>query len=280
MRKKYFLLLGMVMVIGTLIGCGKNEEFTSDALKENTETVDEMTDKEENATNYVTYEFETFDGDTIVIDSKNIVSQESDENPLESEKVPDDAEVIAPGRDYVYLADTSYYYVEDAENNLVTIANKNTSDIDNTDVDSDEVFSTDDYSISYTKGLFEAYEVRGFVRLSYCNSDLQFAGSNEIIITKDEGTTVDDIIQAIAGDDKDNISDGLLGNQEIPTKNYTRISKSPADDSLTLYDSFVVMQSGDDVITLEVIRTVGQDDETDMTIDGAFTHTFESFVLK
>lgn len=280
MRKKYFLLFGMVMVIGTLIGCGKNEEFTSDALKENTETVDEMTDKEENATNYVTYEFETFDGDTIVIDSKNIVSQESDENPLESEKVPDDAEVIAPGKDYVYFADTSYYYVEDAENNLVTIANKNTSDIDNTNVDSDEVFLTDDYSISYTKGLFEAYEVRGFVRLSYCNTDLPFVGSNEIIITKDEGATVDDIIQAIAGDDKDNISDGLLGNQEIPTKNYTRISKSPADDSLTLSDSFLVMQSGDNVITLEVIRTVGQDDETDMTIEGAFTHTLESFVLK
>jgi len=147
-------------------------------------------------------------------------------------------------------------------------------------VSEDAVYSNDDYSISYTEGLFEANEVRGFVRLSYCNKDVQFAGSNEIIITKDEGATADDIIQAIAGDDMDSVSDGTLGEQLIPVKTYMRTSESPADSALTLVDSFMVMQSGDDAITLEVIRTVGQDDATDMTIEGAFTHTLESFTLK
>jgi len=144
----------------------------------------------------------------------------------------------------------------------------------------DVEYSNDDFSISYTDGFFEANEVRGMVRITYVNKDVKFAGSNEIIITKDEGTTVDEIAQAIAGDEKDQISDGSLGAKAIPVKTFTRTSESPADSSLTLVDSFMVMQSGDDVITLEVIRTVGQDEETDMTIEGAFTHTLESFVLK
>jgi len=149
-----------------------------------------------------------------------------------------------------------------------------------TTVSNEKVYSNDDYSISYTEGLFEANEVRGMVRLSYCNKKVNFAGSNEIIITKDENTTVEDIIKAIVGEDSlDNVSDGSLGSQVIPVKTYMRTSESPADNSLTLVDSFMVMQKGDDVITIEIIRTVGQDDETDMTIEGAFTYSLESFTL-
>ncbi len=105
MRTRMIVAIGLVMMAGALTACG-------------------LVKKEAKATEYVTYEFETYDGNKVVIDSTNIVSQEKDENPLESSIVPADAEVIAPGRDYVYLSDSTYYYVEDATNNLVTVANQ------------------------------------------------------------------------------------------------------------------------------------------------------------
>ncbi len=73
---------------------------------------------------YKAYEIETFDGEVIVIDDSNIISQQAVEDVLETTLVPSEAEVIAPGRDYVYLADDNNYYVEDAVDNLLTIATK------------------------------------------------------------------------------------------------------------------------------------------------------------
>jgi len=287
MKKKICVALGVVMMAACLTACGNEaekaaadkEQVAAEAVAENTEEpkAEVIEAATETASEYVTYEFETFEGDTVVIDSSNILSQDADEEPLESTKVPAEAEVIAPGRDLVYLADAEYYYVEDAENGLVTVATKGADD---TTAAADEVFKNDDFSIAYTPGTFEASEVRGFVRVVYVNEEVQAPGSNEIIITKDEGTTVDDIVKAIVGDGSmDDVSDGSLGADMIPVKSYTRISESPADSALTLTDSFMVMQSGDDVITVEVIRTVGSDEDTDMTVEGAFTHTLESFAL-
>lgn len=75
-------------------------------------------------TEFVTYEFETFDGVIVKIDETNIISQKTENNVLETTEVPADAEVIAPGRDYVYLDDGEFYYVEDAANDLLTKALK------------------------------------------------------------------------------------------------------------------------------------------------------------
>jgi len=279
MKKKICVAIGMVMMIGCMTACGAAAEDTGAPVKEEIAAGD--TTVTVSVSEYETYEFDTYDGEHVVIDGINIVSQDADENPLESTKVPADAEVIAPGRDYVYLADNDYYYVEDAVNNLVTVATKGMSDMGMTDVIEDEVFENDDYSFAYTPGTFEVNEARGSVMVTYCNPEVQSAGSNEIIITKEEGCTVDDIITAIVGDDSmDNVSDGSLGADMIPVKSYVRTSESPADASLTLYDQCMVLQDGGDVITVEIIRTVGQADEIDMPIEGAFTHTLESFVLK
>jgi len=84
-----------------------------------------ITFEKEKSAETITYEFEDFEGNTVKIDDSNIISQEQVENVLETDLVPSEAEVIAPGRDYVYLADANYYYVEDAVNGLLTIAEKN-----------------------------------------------------------------------------------------------------------------------------------------------------------
>ena len=73
---------------------------------------------------FVTYEFETYDGDEVVIDESNIILQEKTSTPEESSDISSEAEIVAPGRDYVYMADDSFYYIADYENNLLTIATK------------------------------------------------------------------------------------------------------------------------------------------------------------
>ncbi|GEM_PF-2118488 len=288
MRKKYFVAAGLVLLMGCMTACGQSAK-DAQGVKETQESSEpeeakiKILDNEDSGSSeYTTYEFETYDGESVVIDSSNIVSQEHDDNPLESALVPSDAEVVAPGRDYVYLADDAYYYVEDAVKNLVTKANKGEAAAQTESAATgDEVFSCDDYSISYNPADFVVSDVRGFIQLLYCNESVQCAGSNEILISKDEGVTVDEIINAIAGEETDMISDGCIGAQEIPVKLYSRTSDAPVESDLplTLVDSFTVMQCGTGTITIEVIRTVGEGDEIDMTIEGAFTHALETFAL-
>ncbi len=78
----------------------------------------------DSSSKYQTYEFDTYDGGKVVIDDSNIVSQESIDDSLEWDELPEDAEQLAPGRDFILFASGDKYYVEDAANNLVTIANK------------------------------------------------------------------------------------------------------------------------------------------------------------
>lgn len=104
-----------------MIGCGAKKE--TEVKSENVEkNLDSSEDKKE--ITYKTYEVETFDGTTVKIDDTNIISQEKVEDVLETTLVPSDAEVIAPGRDFVYLADANNYYVEDVVDQLLTIAKK------------------------------------------------------------------------------------------------------------------------------------------------------------
>ncbi len=78
----------------------------------------------DSSSKYQTYEFDTYDGGKVVIDDSNIVSQESVDVSLEWDELPEDAEQLAPGRDFILFSSGDKYYVEDAANNLVTIANK------------------------------------------------------------------------------------------------------------------------------------------------------------
>lgn len=88
------------------------------------EQIYESLQKEVTDVSYKTYETGTFDGTVIKIDETNIISQEKVEDVLETTLVPSEAEVIAPGRDFVYLADANNYYVEDVVDQLLTIAKK------------------------------------------------------------------------------------------------------------------------------------------------------------
>ena len=107
------------------------------------------------ATELVTYEFETFDNEKVVIDENSIVTQESSNDPEHSDFVSEAAagNIVAPGRDFVYLADDDYYYVADLSRNLITVADKskalaNTSNDEEVN-DNPGFFETDSWSITY-----------------------------------------------------------------------------------------------------------------------------------
>lgn len=125
-----------------VMGCSVEKTMTTTETytdeNGNTVTMTQTTDKNGNVKNgtaviepaeaaeLVTYEFETFDNVKVVIDENSIVAQESCEDPEHSELVSAEAagNIIAPGRDYVYLEDDDYYYVADLYRNLITVADK------------------------------------------------------------------------------------------------------------------------------------------------------------
>lgn len=113
MKKKTVLTVMAALMVATFALTACNVSVSTESYSSES-TVDDQS-------SVVEYEFETFDEETVVIDEANIESQEKVDEPLEY-TLPDNAEQIAPGRDFVLFTDGSNYYVEDAANGLVTIA--------------------------------------------------------------------------------------------------------------------------------------------------------------
>lgn len=138
MKKRIVLTLVAAVAAVSLMGCGITTtstytETTTDAngntvttttTTTNGDTTTETT--EETSEELVTYEFETFDNVQVVIDENSIITQEPSEDPENSDLVSESARgnIIAPGRDYVYLEDDDYYYVADLSRQLITVADK------------------------------------------------------------------------------------------------------------------------------------------------------------
>lgn len=113
LKKEFFILVFICVILCVNVaGCSISSSSTS--KKDNEATITN--------TAYQTYEFETYDGESVTIDVSNIVSQMACDEPLEWDELPADAEQMAPGRDFILFADENNYYVEDATNGLVTVA--------------------------------------------------------------------------------------------------------------------------------------------------------------
>lgn len=129
LKKKIAVLATVtVMVMGACIGCGNNAKVEN-AVSANTETKAEL----------VTYEFETHDNLKIVLDASNITAQEPSDDPEHSELISAEAanNIIAPGRDYIYLEDDKNYYVADLSRHLVTVADKSKVKTDSANTQAD-----------------------------------------------------------------------------------------------------------------------------------------------
>lgn len=223
---------------------------------------------------YKTYVTELFDGSTLEINEQNILSQEPEENVLETTKVPADAEVIAPGRDYVYLADDLYYYVEDEANGLLTIATKgenNTSTI--------LTYEGDGFSFDYDDASFFLYEdtENNSVTVSYDKEGVDIAGSNVITFTKCDNVTCQDLIKEKVKDCDGNEADIEEITLNENASGYTYFNRGESDESeLKVTQAYYVIQCDDSVVLIDVFRTMGPDEATEMAIDDCFEYVFQT----
>lgn len=284
--KKLLVIGVLMMAVMSVTACGTDS--AKEEAAESTEAAKEEA-AESAQTEYETYEFETFDGRNIVIDETNIVSQETVENVLETTKVPADAEVIAPGRDYVYLEDADFFYVEDAAKNLLTIANKDAqADEETADSSSEEAkvieYDADYYNLSYKEGSFEEFGDEGnrTVTFSYCRDGIEMAGSNvitfDIVETVEAKAYLEEKVEAIAGD-VTLIEKVNMAATEENCYVYTYGGESEGSELKTVSTMYCVpCRSG--IIYIDCFRTAGPNEETENVIDSDFEYLMQSLVLK
>ena len=284
---KYGVLASLPLIL-CVCGCNEGNKTNQD--------VSEIVD-DEVQTGYQTYEFETFDGETIVIDEQNIMSQEKVDNVLETSLVPADAQIIAPGRDYVYLEDAEYIYVEDALKGLLTKAIKPAQEADmNTEADMDSQIEADsvgtydieeyiapEYSLSYDADSFEVFEdeTTDSVTFSYCKENVEMAGSNVItfyvVRDVDAKSLIEEKTEA-AGKDKSDIMEVYLNDTDNMSYCFTYGGESN-DSGLNVVSTYYAVPCGSDTIFIDGFRTVGPDDAVEMTIDSGFEYIMQTLTV-
>lgn len=234
-------------------------------------------------TGYLVYEFETYDGQKIVIDDSNIISQTLEENVLESTSVPEGAVVIAPGRDYVYLEDENYYYVEDAANGLLTVASKDCLvAVEVVDGEMDD-YTCDAFSISYSRESFYAFEDadNAAFTLSYAKEGVELAGSNvvtfQVISGVDSKTVMTDKVKAMDGSEAD-IVETTIGDGAVAYA-YDSLSESEGSE-LRTEQIYYTIQRGDDVIMIDEFRTVSPDEAVDKAVSSEIDYVIQSIKVQ
>jgi len=223
------------------------------------------------ANDNVNYEFETYKGEKVSISTKNICCQMSVEDVLESTTVPKDAEVIAPGRDFVYLEDANYYYVEDATRGLLTVARK-----DNT---TKSAYLEHAFLVSYKEKSFTVNSDRDKVVLAYTKEGVQAAGSNYAMFTfVDEASSKSYLEQCMKQEGVAQKELSELNVSGAKGYSYQTISESKESGLKVVLARYAVPCDGK-TMAIEVFRTVSEDDGVEMAIDADFEQMFQSFLV-
>ena len=283
MKNKLLKVLGMTMIVGCMVACGsENVEQKDDVapVATDVEKTEESADDADEV-DYLTYEFETFDGEAVVINENNIVSQEDCEDPFEWEGLPEDAEQIAPGRDCVLFADSTNYYIEDATNKLVITAFKELGDlIEDTDI---AVFDNDVYSFEFDSNYFEVYEDEECVTASFYNEEVQTAGSNVIIFKEVENADAMEIAKVFAnqyGVDESSIQESSFGKDGATAYLFSVSSTDESESGNKMKAMACAVVNGDNVVAIEVLSHVEPDEGMEMFIDDKIAEVLDTFTLE
>ena len=231
---------------------------------------------------YVAYEFETYDGQIIKIDDSNIISEVAEEDVLETTSVPEDAEVISPGRDYVYLEDENYYYVEDVANGLLTVATKGELKANETSSDSAMGYiSWNNFEICYKTDIFYAYmdTDSDTVTLSYDNDDVELAGTNVVVFSKEIGVKSKDVIEDRVKFVDGNVSDieEIAMSDDSTVYAYSVVSGNEGSE-LKTEQTYYTIQDGDDVVLVDEFRTISPDEELDKAVSEELNLAIQSIM--
>lgn len=266
-----------------LMGCSAQETAATDVVEET------------KSAEIVTYEFETFDNAKVVLDENSIVVQEPCEDPQNSELISEAAagNVIAPGRDYVYMEDADYYYVADMSRNLITVADKSKAQVEvieaeAADVEASEAETADEnpgsfdmasWSISYdTDKWFGYIDDNGSVIINYLG---EAAGTSYLEITEVDLATADEAFKML--EEKKGKELTVI---DIPASE-TGVSgwMAYADDEiyeqgLYIADFYTVYEHNGKVIILDEAITHDDDDARAEALAEEFVAVKNNLVLK
>ena len=233
--------------------------------------------------NLITYEFETFDNVKVVIDENSIVAQESSDDPENSDLVSAEAagNIIAPGRDFVYLEDDDYYYVADLSRNLITVADKSKVQ---TEVSNDEelaenpgFFETDSWSISYDPDSWYGYvNEEGNTIINYTG---ECAGTSLIEISELDVATAKEAV-AILAEKKGKeltVSDGFEG---VDYTCFAYAADEVYESGLYIADFYTLYEHNGKVIVVDEAITHDDDDARAEALGEVFAGVKNALVLK
>lgn len=278
------------MVMGVCAGCGNDTKIEDTAA---TETVQEVTaDESTDAANaeLVTYEFETYNFESVVLDENSIITQEPSDDPQNSELISEAAinNVIAPGRDFVYLADDAYYYVADISRNLITVADKSkaqvtvneeaAADADTEELDNPGAFDTDSWSISYDTEKWYGYMLDdGSVIINNLNA---VAGTSLIEITEADLATVDEAVTML----EEKTGKKLTAPEKLEkdgTECYvTYDAEEYTGEGVYIFDFFLIYEHNGKVIIVDESITHDDDNERAEALSYEFDDVINTLVLK
>ena len=289
MKKRIVATMVAAVAAISLMGCGitttsTHTETTTDAdgntTTTTTTTTNGETTTETSEAEYITYEFETFDGFTVVINGGTILSQEACEEPLEWEGLPADAEQIAPGRDCILFQDAENYYVEDATNKLVTVAFRELGDvIEDTDF---AIFDNQVFSFRYDPEIFNVVEAEGSVVVSYNNDAVQTAGTNIVSFTElvntDALSTVNNYMELYGGAEDERV-ENYLGGDDVKGYSYSTGVLQAPDSELKTCETFHTVPCGENIVLIDKFRTLGNDMDLENSLDAQLDEVILSFQL-
>ena len=235
------------------------------------------------ATELITYEFETFDNVKVVIDENSIVAQESSDDPENSDLVSEEARgnIIAPGRDFVYLEDNDYYYVADLSRNLITVADKSkvqTESSNNEELaENPGFFETDSWSITYDTDNWYGYvNEEGNTVINYTG---ECAGTSLIEISELDVATAKEAV-AILAEKKGKeltVSDGFEG---VDYTCFAYAADEVYESGLYIADFYTLYEHNGKVIVLDEAITHDDDDARAEALGEVFAGVKNALVLK
>lgn len=268
----------------SVMGCSVETTVTTDTAEkiEATETT-ETTEEPAKAKELITYEFETFDNAKVVIDENSIVAQEQCDDPEHSELVSAEAEgnIIAPGRDYVYLEDDDYYYVADIYRNLITVAEK--SKVSVTVADDEELadnpgfFETDSWSITYDTDEWYGYvDDEGNTVINYLG---ECVGTSLIEISEADVATAKEAVAMLEEKKGKELTviDALEG-EEYTCNAYA--ADEVYESGLYLADFYTIYEHNGKVIIVDEVVTHDDDDARAEALADIFVGVKNALVLK
>lgn len=212
-----------------------------------------------------------------------IIAQEPSEDPEYSDLVSEEARgnLIAPGRDFVYLEDDNYYYVADLYRHLITVADKSKAVVEVSNADelpeNPGCFETDSWSITYDTDKWYGYvNEEGNTIINYLG---ECAGTSLIEIMDVDLATASDAVAML--EEKTGIELTVIADEGVAYTCMAYDAENENKKHLYITDFYTIYEhNGKVIIVDESMTRVDNDDAMAEELAEIFLEQKNALVLK